>query len=121
MENSTATIEKLIEKAEIYSKTMLELYKYNTVYKSTDIFSDLSVKLAITIVAVISSFFANIGLALWIGSELGETYYGFFVIAFAYLLFLILIYILRNKWIKIPVSNFIINKIINEKEDENGR
>ena len=110
MENST-TIEMLIEKAEIYSKTTLKLCKYEAIYKSADIFSSLAAKLAIFIVVVIFSLLANVGLALCVGKYLGEIYLGFFVIAFGYLCLAILLYIFREEWIKTPVSNFIINKL----------
>lgn len=113
MENSTTTIEKLIEKAEIYSKTSLELFKYEAVYKSADIFSNLAAKLALSIVVVLFLLLVNIGLALWVGQYLGETYLGFFVIAFGYLFLAILLYVFREKWVKNPVSNFIINKMKN--------
>ena len=110
MENSTTTIEKLIEKAEIYSKTTLELCKYEAVYKSADIFSCLAVKLSITLVVVVFLLFVNIALALCVGKYLGEIYLGFFVIAFAYLCLAVLLYIFKDEWVKNPVSNFIINK-----------
>ncbi len=114
MENSTTTIEKLIEKAEIYSKTTLELCKYEAVYKSADIFSNLAVKLAISVVVVLFLLLVNVGLSLCIGQYLGQTYLGFFVIAFVYLCLAFLLYIFREKWVKNPVSNFIINKMKNE-------
>ena len=114
MENSTTTIEKLIEKAEIYSKTTLELCKYEAVYKSADIFSNLAVKMAIALVVVLFLLLVNVGLSLWVGQELGEVYYGFFVIAFGYLCLALLLYIFRKEWVKTPVSNFIINKMKNE-------
>ena len=111
MENNSTTIEKLIEKAEIYSKTTLELYKCEAVYKSADIFSNLAVKLAMTIVVVVFLLFTNIGLAFYLGDYFGEVSYGFFIVGFGYLLIGILLYILKNKWIKNPVSNFIISEI----------
>ena len=114
MENSTTTIEKLIEKSEIYAKTTLELCKYEAVYKSADIFSNLAVKMALTLVVVFFLLLVNVGLALWVGQELGEIYYGFFVVAFVYLFLALLIYIFREDWVKTPVSNFIINKMKNE-------
>lgn len=114
MENSTTTIEKLLEKAEIYSKTTLELCKYEAVHKSADIFSCLAVKLAITFVVVVFLLLVNVGLALCVGQYLGEIYLGFFAIAFGYLCLAILVYIFREEWVKSPVSNFIINKMKNE-------
>lgn len=111
MENSTTTIEKLIEKAETYSITTLELCKYEAIYKSADIFSNLAVKLVITLVVVVFLSLVNIGLALLVGQYLGEMYLGFFVIAFGYLCLVIILYIFREEWVKNPVSNFIINKM----------
>jgi hypothetical protein len=115
MEHSTTTIEKLIEKSEIYAKTTLELCKYEAVYKLADIFSNLAVKVAISIVVVMFLLFINIGLALYVGQYLGEIYYGFFVIGFCYFLLVLLLYVFRNEWIKTPVSNFIISKMNNNE------
>lgn len=112
MENSATTIEKLIEKAEVYSKTTLELCKYNAIYKAADVFSSLAIKIVIAIVVVLFSLMVNIGLALWIGEVLGYSYYGFFVVAAFYLLLALLIYWFRNQWIKNPVSNFIISQSV---------
>ncbi len=114
MEHNTTTIEKLIEKAEIYSKTTLELYKYEAVYKSADIFSNLAVKLSITLVVVIFLLFVNIGLALFLGNYLGEVYYGFIAVGLAYLFIAITLFIFKEEWIKNPVSNFIISKMNNQ-------
>ena len=114
MENTSSTIEKLIEKADIYARTTLDIYKYNTIYKSTDIFSSLVVKIALSVVFIIFSFMIPIALALWIGEELGKVYYGFLVIAAAYLLLGLLIFVFRKAMIKNPVSNFIISKTLKE-------
>ena len=114
MEHNTTTIEKMIKKAEIYSKTTLELYKYEAVYKSADIFSNLAVKLSITLVVVIFLLFVNIGLALFLGNYLGEVYYGFIVVGLAYLFIAITLFIFKEEWIKNPVSNFIISKMNNQ-------
>ena len=114
MEHNTTTIEKLIEKAEIYSKTTLELYKYEAVYKSADIFSNLAVKLSITLVVVIFLLFVNIGLALFLGNYLGEVYYGFIAVGLAYLFIAITLFIFKEELIKNPVSNFIISKMNNQ-------
>ncbi len=110
----TTTIEELIEKSEIYTKTTLELCKYEAIYKLADIFSNLAAKLAITIVVVLFLLFINIGLSLCIGYYLGATFLGFFIIAFGYFCIAILLYIFRENWIKLPTSNFIISKLKNK-------
>jgi hypothetical protein len=115
MENKLTSIEKLIEKAETYSKTSLALCKYEAVYKFADIFSNLSVKLAISIVVILFILFMNIGLALFIGDYLDANYMGFFVIGFGYFSLSILLYIFRKRWIITPVSNYIIHKMNGNK------
>ncbi|MBP9793550.1 MAG: hypothetical protein KBC56_06075 [Flavobacterium sp.] len=110
----TTTIEELIEKSEIYTKTTLELCKYEAIYKLADIFSNLAAKLAITIVVVLFLLFINIGLSLCIGYYLGATFLGFFIIAFGYFCIAILLYIFRENCIKLPTSNFIISKLKNK-------
>lgn len=111
MENNPTSVEKLIEKAELYSKTSLQLFKYEAILKSADVFSNLAARLAVIVLIIIFSLFLNIGFALWIGDCLGATYYGFFVVAFLYLFIGILFYVFRNSWIKNPVNNFIIVKL----------
>lgn len=113
MDNITSTIENLAEKAENYGKTTLELLKSNAVMTSADIVSNLAVKLVVSIVAVMFLLFVNIGLAFWIGKELGEIYYGFFIVSLVYLLLAFIFYLGKNSLIKNPVSNFIISKMTN--------
>ena len=114
MENSSTTIEKLFGKIEAYVKTTFELFGYNLVYKSAEIISVIAVKLSITIVVVLSFLIASIGLSLWIGEQLDKVYYGFFIIASAYLLLALILFILINILIKRPISNFIIKQTLKE-------
>ena len=116
MEDSTATIEKLIEKAEVYGKTTLELCKFNTIYKAANIFSSLALRLVLLLVAVLISLMVNIGLALYLGDYYGKTYYGFFIVALFYFVLGIIIYVFRNQWVKNPVSNFIISHSLRKLE-----
>lgn len=121
MEKSNTPVEKLIEKVENYSKTSIELCKYNAVYKSAEIFSTLITKLVIIIALAVFCMLTNIGLSIWIGNLIGQIYFGFFILAFIYLLIAILLYYFRYDWIKKPVSNFIINKLLKPHQDENQK
>lgn len=115
MENSaTASIEKLIEKADSYARTTLDIYKHNAIYKSTDIFSSLAVKVTMIVILFIFSFMVNMALALWIGEELGKMYFGFLAVAAGYLVLGLLLYIFRRPIIKKPVTDFIIGRTLNE-------
>lgn len=117
MENCSQSIEKLISKAEVYSKTTLEICKYNTIYRSADLFSSMAARIVIVSVFVLFSLFLNIGLALMIGEYLGQFYFGFFIMAGFYLIVGFTFILFQQELIKNPVSNFIIKKILNKKSD----
>ena len=112
MKNTASTIEELIQKLEVYSKTSLTLCKYNALYTSADMFSNLAVKLAIALVVAMFLILVSIGLSLWIGTIIGHSYYGFFIVSTLYLLLALLFYIFQYQWIKKPVSNFIISRML---------
>jgi hypothetical protein len=52
--------------------------------------------------------FFQIGLSLWVSEFVGQLYFGFIVGAF----YLALAYYFKDKWIKMPISNFIIIKML---------
>ncbi len=112
MENNPSTIEMLFERAEDYTKTTIDLVKLNAVDKTADVLSSLISRLTVSIVFVLFAFLANIGLSLWIGALVGRVYYGFFIVSGVYLLLSILLYINKDEWMKMPISNFIIAKML---------
>ncbi|MFV8369897.1 hypothetical protein [Flavobacterium sp. LB2R40] len=112
MENNATTIEMLFEKAEDYTRTTVELAKLNVVDTTADVMSSLLSRLTVSIVFVMFAFLANIGLSLWIGELVGKVYYGFFIVSSFYLIVAIILYIFKDEWIKMPVSNFIIVKML---------
>lgn len=112
---TTSTIEILFEKAETYTRTTIELAKLNVIDKTSDILSSLISRLAIAIVFVMFLLLFNIGLSFWIGELLGNFFYGFFIVSIFYLITSILLYSYKDQWIKTPVSNFIIRKILKNK------
>jgi membrane protein YdbS with pleckstrin-like domain len=119
MPDNATPLATLIEKAENYSKTTLELLKMNAIDKSADVVSSLVSRLAIFITVALSVIIINIGIALWIGKQLGESFYGFFIIGAFYALLSIIFHIFRHQWIKYPVSNSIIRQLLKQKRHEN--
>ncbi len=114
MDNNPSHLETLIEKVELYSKTSLELFKHTAILRSADVFSNLTTRIVIILFVVLFMLFVNIALALWIGEEMGKTYYGFFVVAGIYFFLGMVFYVFRNSLVKHPVSNYIIVKLQKE-------
>ena len=115
MTDNATPIAILFERAEDFGKTTLKLLELNAIDKSADVISSLVSRLAVIMSIALSIFIINIGLALWIGKLLGETFYGFFVMGGFYAFIAILLQVFRDQWIKYPVSNSIIKQMLKKK------
>ena len=115
MEDNATPIATLLQRAEDYGNTTLELLKLNAVDKSADVVSSLVSRLAVVITVALSFLIINIGIALWLGKILGDSYFGFFIIGGSYGLLALLFHIFRHQWIKYPVSNSIIKQLLKQK------
>ena len=111
MEQQSNHIETLFEKAGDYLETRIEITKLKIAEKSSDVISSLVTRLILIAFFSFILIMLNIGLGLYLGSVLGKSYYGFFVLTGFYLIIGTLFYLFRNKWIKEPISNVIIKKI----------
>lgn len=115
MTDNATPIATLFERVEDYGKSTMELLKLNAIDKSADVVSSLVSRLAVLMTLALSIIIINIGFALWIGKELGETYYGFLIIGLFYTLVTLLLHVFRNQWVKNPISNSIIKQMLKEK------
>ena len=113
MQTQPGPVDLLIEKAEQYGKTSIELYRLKAIAQSADIISSLVAKLAVFVFFTLFFLILNIGIALWIGSALSSNYLGFFIVAGFYLLGGTVLYYFRFKWIKTPIQNSIVTQALN--------
>jgi len=113
MENEPGTFGALFEKTGDYLETRLDLLKLRAVDKTSDVTSSLVSRIAIAVVLFIAILIVNIGLALWVGELVGRVYVGFFIVAAFYALLALLIYVFRKTWIKDPITNLLIKKLLN--------
>lgn len=115
MIHNETPIASLIERVENYSQTTIELIKLNAIDKSADVVSSLVSRLAVVLTIVLSTIIINIGIALWVGKLLGDSFYGFFIIGGFYALLAILLHNFRHQLIKYPISNAIIKQLLKQK------
>ncbi len=111
MENQTS-VELLLERIRNYIETRLDLFKLKAIDKSSGVISTVISLTIVFLILLITIILVNIGLALIIGEWLGKLWYGFMIMAGLNALIAILIYVLRNKWIKTPVSNSMIKNLL---------
>ena len=123
MENIATDIELLYKKAEQYSKTSFELLQLNTIDKTSDVISSLSVVISISIIVAMFTLFINIGISLFIGNLLNDYAMGFLLVSGFYFIVAIIVFIFRKTLIKIPIDNLIVSKLLKDKiisEDESN-
>lgn len=115
--STMATNKKLlIRKTESFAKTSIDLLKLNTVEKTADIVSSVTSGLTILLVVALFTLFLNIGLGLWIGELLHSPYLGFLIVSGFYLMLAIVIYCYQDRWLKNPISDRIVMKLLKKAD-----
>jgi hypothetical protein len=112
MDEQSAFFEELIKKSEQYGKTTLELVKLKTLDKSSDVISNVVSWLIVVVFAVLFFLILNVGIALWLGKIMGQSYYGFFVVSGFYAILTLIFWIFRKQLIKYPLNNSIIKQVL---------
>jgi hypothetical protein len=110
--NSTESIKTLIDKSKDYLDTKIELTRLKTIDKSADVLSAVIVMVCMLFISVLVILFLSLAAALLIGKMLGAYYYGFFIMGGFYAIILLVIYVQRERWIKTPIANGLINKML---------
>jgi len=113
METTTQNIESLFANAGDYIESKAELWKLKMVDKTSEAVSSIAEKVIIFFMAIMFLILFNIALALLIGYWLGNSFYGFFIMAALYGIAGLLVHSFKDKWIKTPVTNSLIEKFLN--------
>jgi phosphoglycerol transferase MdoB-like AlkP superfamily enzyme len=113
MEIQTNPVEVLFEKTGEYLETKAELLKLQVVNTTSDVTSSVISRLVIAAVLGLVVLILNAGIAIWIGDVLGKIYYGFFLVSGFYIVVILLLYFFRHQWIKMPLHNMLIKKMLN--------
>ncbi len=111
MEEKATLIESLAERAEVYTKSSIDLLKLKAIDKSSDVLSSLVSALIISITVLFIAMMVNIGAAIWIGKLIGNSFCGFFIVAAFYTILAIVLYIFRKQLLKTPLCNCIVTHI----------
>jgi hypothetical protein len=113
MHTQTNALEDLFNKAIACLETKGALLKLKAVSKTSDIAASVFSRLVIGLFAAMVLFFLNIAVALWLGNKMGAAFYGFFVVAGFYLLLLLICLACRRRYIKQPLRDVLVKKMLN--------
>ncbi|MEO6914664.1 MAG: hypothetical protein ABI151_02605 [Chitinophagaceae bacterium] len=112
METPSEHVEYLFKNAGHYIENKAELLKLKIIDKSSDLVSSLVEKILLFVMILIFFFFFNVAVALLIGYWLGESFYGFFIVAGFYGIVGLIIHFSREKLIRTPITNSLIEKFL---------
>lgn len=111
--NTFATNKKILfDKGEGLAKTSVQLLKLKTVEKSANILSTVTSSISLFLFVAMFLFFVNIALGLWVGQWLHSYSLGFLSVAGFYLITSCFCYFFREQWIKKPLQNLLILKLL---------
>lgn len=111
MEGKENVLEALIESAEEFSKTSIELLKYKALDKATFIASTIALNVGVLFILVLFVIMFSIGASILVGEIINNMYLGFFIIAAFYGLCAVLFYFFFGESIKKLVTGIILKQI----------
>jgi Zn-dependent protease with chaperone function len=112
MDNKPANLEELFEKLREYADTRLDLFKLKSIRKISGFMSAMIASVVLVILLSTVLLCITVGLALLIGVWIGNTYAGFFIVGAFYLIIGLVLYSMRGRLIKTPISNKLIKELI---------
>jgi hypothetical protein len=113
-----SSFEALLERAEDYTKTQIEIIKLKAVDKISDGASSAASRIVALFFLTIFFLFANVALALWLGEVLGKAWYGYLVVAGFYGILGAVLLFVKHNWLKKMVGNSIIKQLLNGNHSE---
>ena len=114
MENIFSQVQHLAEEIKAYVNVRIDLVKLTVAETASKMIADTAATIIAALIFLFFLFFASVGLALFLSSVIGNSYSGFLIVAGLYLILAFLIWILREKWIRLPVMNAIIRQLFSE-------
>lgn len=110
--STTDSIKTLIDQSKDYLDTQIELTKLKAIDRSADVLSSVVVMVSMIFIGSMLILFVSVAMALFLGQMLGAYYLGFFIMAGLFAIILLIIYVQRGKWIKTPITNGLIKKML---------
>ncbi len=107
----TNIVNPLIDRAEAFSKTSLELLRLKGIIKASNIATSVFSGILFLSIIVLVLLTFTIAAGLYLGEVFGRYYYGFAAMMLIYIMFAIAIYSF-NPYIKFKVHAIVINKLL---------
>lgn len=111
MQQHSTSIGNLFENAGDYLETRIELTKLKATDSVSGFAASAITKLIFCFILAMVLLMGSIGTAFWIGNNLGNIYYGFFLVTAFYVLVLLVLLLFKTKW-KAPLHDSIVKSML---------
>jgi hypothetical protein len=118
MEKTFEKVEEMAGHVKEYFNNRLASVKLNAAEKTSKIAGKVIAVMVVAVIFLLFMVFASIALAYLLGKWTGEMYQGFLIVAGIYLLSGILIWAAKERWIRLPIMNAMLQQLFKEEEDE---
>ncbi len=117
MEDTFAKVEELSAHIKEYINNRVDSMKFKAAEKSSSVLANI---IAVAIAVLVLTFFVlfgSVALAYAIAKWTGEVYWGFLMVAGIYLLLGVLVWLLREKLLRLPIMNAMVQQLFKEDTD----
>jgi len=111
---SDSKAEELVSHVKDYIHTVVELFRLRAIYKMAIGLSSVAVRMVLLMLFTWVIVLASIGASIWISERMGDRYSGFFIVSGFYLAIALIVYFIRDSFIKQKVADKIIDHFTNE-------
>lgn len=112
--NEEIEIDDITDEVKNYVSTNIELLKLEATEKTSVVVSTFISNIVVILLSFFFIFFASVATSLYIGQKLQSNCLGFFIVAAAYLLLAIVLFVKRKSLIELPIRDKIIKSIFNK-------
>lgn len=119
MEKTFAKVDEMATHVKAYLNNRINTVKLNAAEKGSKLIAD-AISLAIVLmILALFIVFASIALAFALGKWTGELYWGFLIVSGIYLLLGLLVWMRREKILRLPILNSMLKQLFKEDDEKN--
>lgn len=120
MEDQELDARNIVGKVRNYVDLRKELVILSAVKKGSQLIANLLTDGLVMLFGVLTILFGSLALGFYLSELIGNTYSGFFIVTGFYLLFAILIYALKDKYMEKHIINAVIKKFLRDRKEDNN-
>ena len=117
MKETFAKIEELIDNAREYVDVSIESAKLSFAETCSAIVSHALAVFIITMMILFFVLFSSIALSVFLNECTGSAWLGFLIVAFLHLLLGSIVWISKERFIRLPIMNALIKKLFKKNEE----